>query len=60
MTKTYVLVSLLSTLSVESLTKMFLFSPCYVGPCHHCMARPQVVDEGHGLKIWSVTANILN
>jgi hypothetical protein len=20
--------------------------PCEVGPCHHCMARPQVADGG--------------
>jgi len=20
--------------------------PCFVGPCHHGMARPQVADEG--------------
>jgi hypothetical protein len=29
-------------------------------PCHHCMARPQVVDGGDGLRTWSVAANILN
>jgi hypothetical protein len=29
-------------------------------PCHHGMARPQVVDEGDGLQIWSIAANILN
>jgi hypothetical protein len=59
-TKTYVLASLLSTLSMESLMKMFLLSPCYVGPCHHGMARPQVVDGGNGLKMWRVTEYTLN
>jgi hypothetical protein len=29
-------------------------------PCHHGMARPQVEDGGDGLRIWWVTANILN
>jgi hypothetical protein len=29
-------------------------------PCHHCMARPQVVDGGDGLQIWMVAANILH
>jgi hypothetical protein len=34
--------------------------PCYVGPCHHSMARPQVVDRGDGLQIRMVAVNILN
>jgi hypothetical protein len=25
--------------------------PCYVGPCHHGMARPTVADGGEGLQI---------
>jgi hypothetical protein len=29
-------------------------------PCQNGMARPQVADEGEGLQIWSVAANILN
>jgi hypothetical protein len=29
-------------------------------PCHHGMARPQVVGGGDGLQIWRVAANILN
>jgi hypothetical protein len=28
--------------------------------CYHGMARPQVVDGGDGLQIWSVAANILS
>jgi hypothetical protein len=28
-------------------------------PCHHGMARPQVVDGGNDLQIWRVIANIL-
>jgi hypothetical protein len=28
--------------------------------CHHSMARPQVADEGDGLQICRVAANILN
>jgi hypothetical protein len=31
-----------------------------VVPCHHGMARPQVVDGGDGLQIWKAAANILN
>jgi hypothetical protein len=27
--------------------------------CHH-MLRPQVADGGDGLKVWTITANILN
>jgi hypothetical protein len=34
--------------------------PCVVGPCHHDMARPRVVDGGDGLQIWRVVANILH
>jgi hypothetical protein len=33
---------------------------CYVGPCHHGMARPRVADGGDGLQIWRVAANVLN
>jgi hypothetical protein len=29
-------------------------------PCHHVVARPQVVDRGDSLQIWRVVANILN
>jgi hypothetical protein len=34
--------------------------PCYLGPCEHGMARPQVADGGHCLQIDRVAANILN
>jgi hypothetical protein len=34
--------------------------PCYVGPCHHSMARPWIANGGDGLQIWRVTTNILN
>jgi hypothetical protein len=33
---------------------------CYVGPCHHGMARSRVADGGDGLHIWKVTASTLN
>jgi len=33
--------------------------PCYVGPCHHGMTRPQVADGGDGLQIRKVAVNIL-
>jgi hypothetical protein len=29
-------------------------------PCHHDMARPQVVDGEDALQFWWVAANILN
>jgi hypothetical protein len=29
-------------------------------PSHHGMSCPQVVDEGDGLQIWRIAANILN
>jgi hypothetical protein len=29
-------------------------------PCHHGMARPQVVDGGDALQFWRVAANILH
>jgi hypothetical protein len=32
--------------------------PCYVGPCHHVMARPQVADGGDHLQIWRIAANM--
>jgi hypothetical protein len=39
-----------------------LLSVCYsyVEPCHHGTARPQVADEGAGLQIRRVAANILS
>jgi len=37
----------------------YFIQPCYVGPCHHGMARPSVADGGDGLQIWSVAAKIL-
>jgi hypothetical protein len=39
---------------------LFIADPCYVGPCHHGMARPQVAGGGDGLQIWRVAGNILN
>jgi hypothetical protein len=33
---------------------------CYVGPCHHVMARPRFTDGGDVLQIWRVATNILN
>jgi hypothetical protein len=45
------------------LRKCFVIQDCkmprYVGPCHHDMARPHVADEGDGLQIWTVAANLL-
>jgi hypothetical protein len=32
----------------------------YLGPCHHVMASPWVVDGGYGLQIRTVVANILS
>ncbi|KAJ4433933.1 hypothetical protein ANN_16252 [Periplaneta americana] len=43
--------------SLKPVSKM---EPCIVGSYHHGMARPQVVDRGDGLQIWSVAVNILN
>jgi hypothetical protein len=40
--------------------KILVFIPCYVGPCHHSMARPQVVDGGDGLHIWKIAVIISN
>jgi hypothetical protein len=34
--------------------------PCYVGPCHHGLARLLVTDGGDGLQTWRTAANILN
>jgi hypothetical protein len=31
-----------------------------LGPCHHGMTCPRVADEGDGLQIWTVAANIWN
>jgi hypothetical protein len=28
------------------ISPVYIKSPCYVGPCHHGMARPQVADGG--------------
>jgi hypothetical protein len=33
---------------------------CYVGPSHHCMARPRVAVGGDGVQVWRVAVNILN
>jgi hypothetical protein len=32
----------------------------YVGPFHHSMVCPWVVDGGDGLQIWRVSADVLN
>jgi hypothetical protein len=42
--------------------KIFLYivRNCYVGPCHHCMARPPVADGEDGLQIWKAVANVSN
>jgi hypothetical protein len=34
--------------------------PCYVGPCHYGMVRPQDADGGDTLQVWKVAANIMN
>jgi hypothetical protein len=39
--------------------RIYLFHVKWV-PCHHCMAPPQVADEGDGLQIWRAAANVLN
>jgi hypothetical protein len=31
-----------------------------MGPYYHGMAHPRVADEGDGLQIWRVVANVLN
>jgi len=38
----------------------FFPSQCYVGPCHHDIARSRVAGGGDDLQIWRVAANILN
>jgi len=43
---------------LKSETKSCL--PCYVGPCHHGMARSHVAHGGYGLQLRRVTANTLN
>jgi hypothetical protein len=35
-------------------------APCYVGPCHHGMVCPWVLDGGNDLQIWKLAANSLN
>lgn len=32
---------------------------CYIGPCYHSMANPQVTDEGNGVQIRRVAAIML-
>jgi len=34
--------------------------PYYMGPCHHSLPCPQVMDGGYGHQIWRVNANVLN
>jgi hypothetical protein len=34
--------------------------PCWVGPCLHGMARPQVPVGGDGLQLWRIAANMIN
>jgi hypothetical protein len=31
-----------------------------VGPCHHGIMRPRIVDGGDGFQIWRTVANITN
>jgi hypothetical protein len=33
---------------------------CYVGPCHHGVARPRFWDGGDGLQMWTVAVNIFS
>jgi hypothetical protein len=51
----------LSSMILRDLKNLFHFfpPPCYVGPCHHGMARPRFANGGYGLQIWRVAANIL-
>jgi len=35
-------------------------NPCFVGSCHHGMARPRIGDGGDGLQILKVAVNILD
>jgi hypothetical protein len=35
-------------------------SSCYVGPCHHGMARPRFVDRGDCFHLWRLAATVLN
>jgi hypothetical protein len=37
-----------------------LIKPCYVGPSHHSIVHPWVVDGGYGLQMWVVAVSILN
>jgi len=46
--------------SYISVAGEILYKPCYVGPCHHGIARAWVADGGHGLQKRRVTANISN
>jgi hypothetical protein len=38
----------------------FLFFSCCVGSCHLGMAHPWAADGGDGLKMWRVSAYVLN
>jgi len=41
-----------------NLVTIFL-GPCYVGPCHHAISHPWVVDGGDGFHIRRVPLKIL-
>jgi len=38
-------------------TALGVYSPTYVGPCQHCVARLRGAGAGDGIMIWRVTAN---
>jgi hypothetical protein len=33
---------------------LYLYFPCYMGPCHHGMARPLVAGGSDVLQMWKV------
>jgi hypothetical protein len=47
-------------INLHSSLNITITFPCYVGPCHHGMARPRVAGGGNGLQIWKVAVNRVN
>jgi hypothetical protein len=48
------------TIPVTDVILVDINMPCYVGPCHHGMAHPQIMVGGDSLQIWKVAVNVLN
>jgi hypothetical protein len=58
--------SIKATMTINLVAKLHVihnqavnYDLCYLGPCHHGMARRRVADGGDGLQIWGVKGKVV-